>query len=328
MLVKETIQKRIIQISKDTGIPTKKIWDLLYFLREGDPIENNELVQKLGVSKNALNQTKQIFHDLLEEPSKNTKLKDKSIGEVKNLFGPEYKPEETLWSTIEHINYDQTIKLLKRYDGRRPLPDRKYDQFTATIETTVRRTSLLDWFGDITGKRLLFLGDDDFTSIAVANTKKASRVTTLDIDNRIIDTIREVAINENLEIDLESYDAQKVLPTTYYQKYDVVFTDPPYTPEGIELFVSRAVNALDSSNQSARIYICYGNSDRAKERFLPVYEAFSSSGLMIRWIFDKFNRYNGAESIGSSSSLYVLDTTAKTNPLITGNYEKSIYTNN
>ena len=328
MLVKETMQERIIQISKDTGIPTKKVWDLLYFLCEGVPIENNQLVQKLGVSKNALNQAKQIFHDLLEEPSKNTKLKDKAIEDVEDLFGPEYKPEETLWSTLESINYNQIIKLLKRYDNKRPLPDRKYDQFTATIETTARRAGLLDCFGDIAGKRLLFLGDDDFTSIAVANIRKASGVTVLDIDNRILDTIGNMIINEGLEINLENYDARKALPTTYNKKYDVVFTDPPYTLEGIELFVSRAVNALDPQNQSARIYVCYGTSDRAKERFLPIHEVFTSSGLMIRWVFDKFNRYHGAESIGSSSSLFVLDTTSKTKPLITGNYDKPIYTNN
>ncbi|KKQ83340.1 MAG: hypothetical protein UT06_C0023G0004 [Candidatus Woesebacteria bacterium GW2011_GWA1_38_8] len=160
----------------------------------------------------------------------------------------------------------------------------------------------MDCFGDIAGKRLLFLGDDDFTSIAVANIRKASGVTVLDIDNRILDTIGNMIINEGLEINLENYDARKALPTTYNQKYDVVFTDPPYTPEGIELFVSRAV--------------------------LPIHEVFTSSGLMIRWVFDKFNRYHGAESIGSSSSLFVLDTTSKTKPLITGNYDKPIYTNN
>lgn len=328
MVVNEAMQERIIQISKDTGIPTKKVWDLLYFLREGISIENNQLIQKLGVSRNALNQAKQIFHDLLEEPSKNTKLIDKTIEDVGSLFGPEYKPEETLWSTLESTNYNQTIKLLKRYDSRRPIPDRRYDQFTTTVETTAKRAALLDWFGDIAGKRLLFLGDDDFTSVAAANTRKASRITVLDVDNRILDTIGDVIINENLEIDLENYDARKVLPATYNQKYDVVFTDPPYTPEGIELFVSRAVKALDTQNQSARIYICYGSSDRAKERFLPIYEVFSSSGLMTRWTFDKFNRYQEAESIGSSSSLFILDTTSKTKPLITRNYDKPIYTNN
>ena len=107
----------------------------------------------------------------------------------------------------------------------------------------------------------------------------------------------------------------------------MVFSDPPYTTDGIKLFVSRAIQALDPSNQTARIYVCYGSSDRAKEKFLPVNEIFSNSGLMVRWLFDKFNRYQGAESIGSASSLFILEVTSKTKPLITGKYDKPIYTN-
>ena len=108
-------------------------------------------------------------------------------------------------------------------------------------------------------------------------------------------------------------------------KFDTVFTDPPYTPEGISLFVSRAIETLDKKNQTARVYVCYGNSDRAKERFLPIQDVLTDSGLMLRWVF-RFNRYEGAESVGSASSLYIAEVTPRTKPLIRGNYDKSIYT--
>jgi len=323
----ETVQERILQVTKDTGIPIKKVLDFLYFLRDGKPVENNELLQKLGVSKNALNQAKETFSDLLEAPSKNTQLRADAVRRVQTLFDSKYQPDEALWSVLEDETYKKALELLKRYGDKRPIPERRYDQFSATIETTAKRVSLLDRFEDVAGKRLLFLGDDDFTSVAVANARKATGITVLDIDDRILDNIGEIAKNESLEIGTKHYDARKPLLADHRQKYDVVFTDPPYTTEGIELFVSRAIQALDLQNQSARIYVCYGNSDRAKERFLPIYEVFSSSGLMIRWVFDKFNRYQGAESIGSSSSLFVLDVTSKTKPLITGNYDKPIYTN-
>lgn len=48
---------------------------------------------------------------------------------------------------------------------------------------------------------------------------------------------------------------------------------------------------------------------------------------MVRWVFDKFNRYEGAESIGSASSLFVLEVTPRAKPLIRGNYDRPIYTN-
>lgn len=322
-----TIREIIDQISKETGMPIKKVLDFLFMLRTGKPVENNKLVQRIGVSKNVLNQAKERLLALLKPPSKNTQLNENVVREVQTLFGPDYKPEEALWSVLEEDQYKRSIDLLKKYTDQRPTPERKYDQFNATIETTARRASLLNFFEDVQGKRLLFLGDDDFTSVAIANLHTALEVAVLDVDSRIIDKIGSISKDEKLGINSDNYDAGKLLPTPYSGRFDVVFTDPPYTTDGIKLFVSRAIQALDLSNQTARIYVCYGNSDGAKERFLPIYEVFGDSGLMVMWTFNKFNRYQGAESIGSASSLFILEVTSKTKPLITGNYDKPIYTN-
>ena len=324
----KSMRERIDKISKETGIPIKKVLDFLFMLHMGKPIKNNELVQRIGVSKNALNQVKELLSSLLKPPSKSTQLDEGVVREVQSLFKSDYKPEEALWFLLENGYYRESIGLLGKYADQRPSPERKYDQFTATIETTARRASLLNFFEDTSGKRLLFLGDDDFTSVAVANLHAASGVTVLDIDNRILDKIDSISKSEKLDINSGHYDARKTLPPSYSGKFDVIFTDPPYTTGGIKLFISRAVQALDLSNQTARIYVCYGNSDRAKERFLPIYEVFGASGLMVRWVFDKFNRYQGAESIGSASSLFILEATSKTKPLIIGNYDRPIYTNN
>lgn len=324
----KSMLERVNQIAKETGVPTKKIKDLLFILQTGKPVENNELLQGVGVSKNALNQAKELLSSLLKPPSKNTQLTESAVKEIGVIFDPDYKSEEFLWSLLENGYYRKSVELLEKYTDQRPSPERKYDQFTATIETTARRTSLLNFFEDVRGKRLLFLGDDDFTSVTVANLHTASGVTVLDIDNRILDKIDSISKSEKLDINLGNYDARKPLPPSYSGKFDVAFTDPPYTTDGVKLFISRAIQALDLSNQTARIYVCYGNSDRAKERFLPIYEVLNASGLMVRWVFDKFNRYQGAESIGSASSLFILEVTSKTKPLILGKYDKPIYTNN
>jgi len=319
----------ILKISKKTGIPVKKIQDMLYALSSGESVENNQLARTIGVSRNALNQLKLHLSNYLKPTSKYTQLNTEATTDIKKMFSNhQYILEEALFDLLENRQYEENIEFLRRIHKFRPSPNREYDQFAATIETSARRAALLKFFGDIDGKRILFLGDDDFTSIAIARYLTAEKIEVFDIDERVLDNIGEISAKQNFGIKTVRYDARKGFPKELSSRYDVVFTDPPYTSEGVRLFTSRAVDAFDVKNQSARLYLCYGNSDRAKERFLPIYCVLADSGLMTRWIFDKFNRYNGAESIGNSSSLFICDVTPKTKPLIHGNYDRPIYTHN
>jgi 16S rRNA G966 N2-methylase RsmD len=328
MVNKREINSLIIKISREVGISVKKILDMLYLLRSGNPVENDHLLQKIGVSKNVLNQTKKLLFQILEDPSKETQLRKDYLPAMQDFFHKNYSPEESLWGFLQDEDFKKTSKLIEECHDYRPSPDRKYDQFTATVETTAIRASLLNFYEDIREKRLLFLGDDDFTSIAAASFKKASEVCVLDIDDRILDKINFISEKNKLGINVINCDIRKALPDLSRHKFDVVFTDPPYTEEGMKLFLSRAVESLDLTNSAARIYACYGNSDRAKERFLPINRILIDLGLMTRWVFDKFNRYQGAESIGSTSSLFICEVTPKTKPIILGEYYEPIYTHN
>lgn len=323
------INSKIINtIAKNIGISQKKVYDFLYLINPGKAIDNTSLVRALGVSKNVLNQTKKSLSNILEAPSAFTKLREPVIPALNSLFSQDYQTEDNLFKLFEDNYFEKAKELLNKYENARPSPDRSYDQFNATIETTAKRASLLNFFSDIENKRLLFLGDDDFTSVAVSSIRKEAKASVLDIDDRLLKGIESIASKEHFDIQTQVHDFRKALPPSHLGKYDIVFTDPPYTPEGINLFLSRAIQSLDPTCPIARIYLCYGNSDRAKERFLPIYDIINESGLMIRYVFDKFNRYYGAESIGSSSTLFILEVTPRTKPLIIGNYAKAIYTNN
>ena len=325
---RNNMYSRLLEISKDIGVPVKKVLDMFFILSNGEAMDNDELLRRVGVSKNALNQIKKSLSPFLKSPSKNTQLNSQGLSNAKKLFPDSLVSEEDLWTILENDRFKEVVGLLRSIKEKRPVAKREYDQFTATIETTARRVSLLDFFGDLRQKKLLFLGDDDFTSIATASLKKAERVVVADIDERILREIQDLSDDRDLGVETIKFDARDKLPKNLMCKFDVVFTDPPYTEKGFNLFVSRAIETLDPHNKAARVYACYGNSDRAKERFLPIYEVFVNSSLMVRWVFDKFNRYRGAESVGSSSSLFITEVTPKTKSVIKGNYDKPIYTNN
>jgi N4-bis(aminopropyl)spermidine synthase len=202
------------------------------------------------------------------------------------------------------------VSLLQKYSKDRPKPERSYDQFYATIETTAARACVMEENGDIAG-RIAFLGDDDLTSVAVSYLNKQADLTVFEIDERQTKNIRRIAQKEGLRIQLLEADLREQSTKTYNNRYDVVFTDPPYTPAGISIFLNRAIEMLKNSTKS-RIYLCYGTSDRSRERELAIQDVIIKKGLVINTKLPEFNKYIGAASINNQSSLYILDFTPKT----------------
>ncbi|MCX6783936.1 MAG: bis-aminopropyl spermidine synthase family protein [candidate division WWE3 bacterium] len=191
----------------------------------------------------------------------------------------------------------------------RPKAKRNFDQFLATSSTVSKRVELLKNHGDLTGSRILLLGDDDLLSIALARTKLPAEVTVLDIDNDILSYIQDISQKENLKIKVQKYDARVSMPVSYKNYFDVAFSDPPYTPSGFGTFLRRLVFA---TTKDANLYICYGYTLKELEKPLKIQKLLTDWGLLIREKMADFNEYSGAKSIGSHSSIYLLKKTPQT----------------
>jgi N4-bis(aminopropyl)spermidine synthase len=223
-------------------------------------------------------------------------------------------------------NPSKNIKeILEKYGTLRPKPDREYDQFTATDETTINRGRLLAEKNDLWERNILFLGDDDLTSVAAAATGLATKITVVEIDERWGNFIKKISKENELKIEVIGADLRENLPEGLANNYDVVFTDPPYTPDGATLFLNQALVVL-KKKLTSRVYFCYGNSDRARERELKIQQILAEMGWLINEKRYQFNQYHGARSIGSNSSLYLLDWTPQTRKKAISN-EQKIYTN-
>ena len=192
----------------------------------------------------------------------------------------------------------------------RPKPKREYDQFYATAETVARRVTKFSERDDLRGRRILFLGDDDLDSLAVAQTGLPLEIVVLDIDNDMLSVIQKSAQENGYKgLSVLKYDARKPLPREFHSHFDVVFTDPPYTASGFGTFLSRLCQA---STKEASIYICYGYTQKELERPLKVQKLMSDWGLHIAEKYEDFNEYTGAKSINNHSSLYILKKTPQT----------------
>ncbi|MED4886451.1 adenosylmethionine decarboxylase [Lysinibacillus fusiformis] len=235
---------------------------------------------------------------------------------------------------IEWIS--QNISELSTIYEARPIADVAIDQAKCTVETALKRALLALDYTMLLNKRILCLGDDDFISIALAFLIKkiaphsATKIVVLDIDRRVLSTISKIAKDYELSITTDYYNVQEPLPETYADQFDCVYTDTPYTLIGAQLFLSRAINAL---KPEAMRHVFFSYAKRSYQKHWELQQSLYAMGFVINNIHYDINNYEGAQILGATSQLFVLQTTEQmipyipnqrkfTRPIYTGEVEK------
>ena len=185
------------------------------------------------------------------------------------------------------------------------------DHVPATPETAVRRALWLDSTYDLAGAVLLLVGDHDLTSLAVGQVSPGTELVVVDIDEATLEFIDAEARRLGIRVRCLAADLRFGLPERAAGCADLVFTDPPYTPEGVELFASRGLQGL-RNRDSGRVIVAYGFSDRHPSLGFGVQSAAHRLGLAYEAVLPRFSRYDGAQAVGSASALYVWRPTTRT----------------
>lgn len=265
------------------------------------------------------------------------KLLDKGISYIENELG--YKGlNKALYKRLmdDEWDYDNDFneekeKLNKLFDER-PLVDVTVDQSKCTVETSIKRAILCLKYHSLIGKKILCVGDDDlvsislgfllkklFTDIGMCNTK----IYIFDIDERFLKYIDYISQIENLPIECIKTDLREPIDENYRNKFDCFFTDPPYTLQGMSLFLSRGISALKES-MGLPIFLSFAH--KSPDFTMEMQKEFIKMGLVISEVVPRFNKYEGAEIIGNSGQMLVLKTASSTNPKIMDYFNDDIYT--
>lgn len=232
----------------------------------------------------------------------------------------------------EHREIIEIKEELWDFFDNRPQVDVTIDQSKSSIDTSLKRAILClkDYY--LVGKRILCLGDDDLVSVALGFLLKklfnntinyTTKITVMDIDERIIDYISDIAIKEDLPIKCEYVDLKMPLADNFKNQFDCFFTDPPYTLEGMNLFLSRGIEALRDDSGLA-IYFSYAH--KSPDFQLTMQKCFFRMGLIVSEVMARFNTYEGASIIGNTGQMIVLKTTNITKALIKSHYKGVLYT--
>lgn len=219
--------------------------------------------------------------------------------------------------------HEPILEKLRDYSSRRPSANPKLDQAHATPETALRRALYMLDGGSLAGRNVLFLGDDDLTSIAAGLLRVAKGITVVDIDGRLLEAITGISEEEGLGITCLLHDLREPLPEELRGAFDTFLTDPPYTLPGLELFLSRGIQAL-MWRKTSTAYLAY--SDKPPLEMLEVHGAINWMGLYVDELIPRFNMYIGAEILGNTTSMFRLVVTGEARPVITGQFHGGIYT--
>ncbi|MFL1376356.1 bis-aminopropyl spermidine synthase family protein [Nocardiopsis protaetiae] len=194
-----------------------------------------------------------------------------------------------------------------------PAADLDLDHVTATADTALRRALFLATRFDLIDRTVLCVGDHDLTSIALALVRPGVRVLVADIDERVLAHIDAVAERLGLDVRTHFADLRLGLPAELRGAADVVFTDPPYTADGVELFVRRGLEGM-SDPRKGRVLVAYGVSETTPRLAAATQARLLRLDLVLEAMWPDFHRYAGAESIGAASDLYVLRPLSRTPP--------------
>ncbi len=203
------------------------------------------------------------------------------------------------------------------------------DQAHCTVETKVRRVLAMDDAGALDGRRLLLLGDDDLTSVALAvlashGIGTAVRgLVVVDVDPRVTAFVARSLRSAPYPVEVVEHDLREPLPERLLGTAGTVFTDPPYTPQGAALFLSRAAEATAGPGRRD-VFLAFG--PRRPSETLEVQRTIVGLGFSVQRLVRGFNDYVGAGALGGTSHLYHLATTPELRPPAAGRYDGPLYT--
>ncbi|RAY15675.1 putative methyltransferase [Actinomadura craniellae] len=295
------------------GIDRRRIADICCLLAGGAYLSVAEIVSRTGSSRRTVEMTIAAAGDRLETSGDAFRVAPEHVLAYRDRFrcGGYAAPPADPWDAPAAAD-PAALAEMRRLVAEVPAPLQSLDHVPATAETALKRAHFMLRGYDLRGARVLCVGDHDLTSLALflAGGAAGLGVTVVDIDERTLEYIDVQARRLGFDVRVHYADLRLGLPAALRDSCDLVFTDPPYTPEGVRLFAARGLAAL-ADQHNGRLLVAYGFGERQPALGLAVQEALAPLHLVYEAVLPGFNRFTGAQAIGAAAALYVLRPTRR-----------------
>ena len=184
----------------------------------------------------------------------------------------------------------------------RPSPTQDFYQLCIDPESSLRRALAIKHELGRGMHSVLFVGDDDATSIALALLEPSWPLWVIDIDERFLDFLRSAAERLEATLRTEAVDVRFAIPLHLKARFSGVVLDPPRLFKLCLEFLRFSVGCL-SSIAPARMF--WSDHPEATLGFDALLEALPSLDLSVLAVYPELHRYNHAamrSQIGGNES--------------------------
>ncbi|MEM3703465.1 MAG: bis-aminopropyl spermidine synthase family protein [Candidatus Bathyarchaeia archaeon] len=189
---------------------------------------------------------------------------------------------------IPEARFKEILEEFKKIVEKRPSPSLDFFQGYMLEQDVVARIALMHYYGDLNGKEIVLIGDDDLLSVALALTGLPSRVTVLDIDKRLGDFLQSVNKSYGFNVEFFEYNVAEPLPRELRGKFDVFSSEPLETVSGLKAFIMRGVTCLKENGVG---YFGLTNYEASLEKWLAVQKLLAKMNCVITDIIQGFSVY-------------------------------------
>lgn len=243
---------------------------------------------------------KMIDYDLLKHDSKGRYKLTKDGKRFVDRLGIKTVPKEFRKSV--HPPLPKELKKMQAvlreiYDELGPRIKAEYEQGPLHPISSLRKVYFVVQKGDVIGKCIACVGDDDFLSIILGATAFPKQITVFDIDSDVLEVIEKYRKKLKIKVPIKmvKHDLLKPIPRKHKGKYDTFLTQPPDTVLGFTLFVSRGVELLKRKPGMAG-YAGLTITGCPKLGLLEIQRILTQMGLVITDILNKFLHYLPGET--------------------------------
>ncbi|WP_116948036.1 bis-aminopropyl spermidine synthase family protein [Jiangella endophytica] len=301
---------RVADLVSGLGVAARPLRETLAALVAGT-VPLDDLVRRHAVPRRLVERLLDALGGDLETHGDRSTVRAGARSRYRERFGLDRLTPPVLPEPADALPTGEVARQIAEVVAGAPAAVQALDHVPATPVTALRRALWLDATFDLDGATVVCVGDHDLTSIAVCLVNPRVNVVVADLDEDLLAYVDDRAAALGLSIRTAYADFRAGLPSAAREAGDLVVTDPPYTPEGVRLFLARGLESLhDRTN--GRLVMAYGYGSHQPALGLKVQRELVGLSLATEAVLPHFNRYDGAQAIGSASDLYVLQPTAAT----------------